>query len=148
MRFWAHDRFTIPLPAGHRFPICEVRAPARARRGGSGSATVCESPRRVVGGRSALVHDAAVPRARARPGRSACARSAALGLPWSPELVERGRRSSQGTVEAARDALRDGVGMNLGGGTHHAGADAGRGYCLFNDVVLAVRVLRAGPAAS
>jgi acetoin utilization deacetylase AcuC-like enzyme len=66
-----------------------------------------------------------------------------LGLPWSPELVERGRRSSWGTVEAARDALRDGYGMNLGGGTHHAGRDAGRGFCLFNDVVLAVRVLRA-----
>src|SRR5690606_11448817 len=64
------------------------------------------------------------------------------GLPWSPQLVERGRRSSQGTVEAARDALRDGVGMNLGGGTHHAFADCGRGYCLFNDVVLAARVLR------
>jgi acetoin utilization deacetylase AcuC-like enzyme len=69
-----------------------------------------------------------------------------LGLPWSPELVERGRRSSQGTVEAARDALRDGHGMNLGGGTHHAFAATGRGYCLFNDVVLAVRTLRAGGA--
>jgi acetoin utilization deacetylase AcuC-like enzyme len=66
-----------------------------------------------------------------------------LGLPWSPELVERGRRSSQGTVEAARDALVDGWGMNLGGGTHHAWAGAGKGYCLFNDVVLATRVLRA-----
>ena len=66
-----------------------------------------------------------------------------LGLPWSPELVERGRRSSQGTVCAARDALTDGWGMNLGGGTHHAGPASGRGFCLFNDVVLATRVLRA-----
>lgn len=65
-----------------------------------------------------------------------------LGLPWSPALVERGRRSSQGTVEAARDALDGGWGMNLGGGTHHAWANAGKGYCLFNDVVLATRVLR------
>jgi acetoin utilization deacetylase AcuC-like enzyme len=66
-----------------------------------------------------------------------------LGLPWSPELVERGRRSSQGTVCAAVDALADGWGMNLGGGTHHAGPASGRGFCLFNDVVLATRVLRA-----
>lgn len=65
-----------------------------------------------------------------------------LGLPWSPQLVERGRRSSQGTVEAARDALAGGWGMNLGGGTHHAGPASGRGFCLFNDVVLATRVLR------
>jgi acetoin utilization deacetylase AcuC-like enzyme len=71
-----------------------------------------------------------------------------LGLPWSPELVERARRSSQGTVEAARDALDSGWGMNLGGGTHHAGPAAGRGYCVFNDVVLAVRVLRRSGAIS
>jgi acetoin utilization deacetylase AcuC-like enzyme len=58
-------------------------------------------------------------------------------------LVERGRRSVQGTVWAARDALARGFGMNLGGGTHHAAAAAGRGYCVFNDVAVAVRVLRA-----
>jgi acetoin utilization deacetylase AcuC-like enzyme len=66
-----------------------------------------------------------------------------LGLPWSPELVERGRRSVAGTVEAARHALRAGLGMNLGGGTHHAGRAFARGYCLFNDVVVALVRLRA-----
>ncbi|MDQ3742410.1 MAG: histone deacetylase, partial [Actinomycetota bacterium] len=64
-----------------------------------------------------------------------------LGLPWSPELVERGRRSVGGTLAAARDALEHGHGMNLGGGTHHASHDAGRGYCLFNDVAVVHRVL-------
>ncbi|MDQ3091449.1 MAG: histone deacetylase, partial [Actinomycetota bacterium] len=53
------------------------------------------------------------------------------------------RRSTQGTVHAARDAMRGGHGMNLGGGTHHAGRAAGRGFCLFNDVVLAIATLRA-----
>ena len=67
----------------------------------------------------------------------------ALGLPWSPELVERGRRSTQGTVHAARDALAHGLGMNLGGGTHHAAYAQGRGYCLFNDVAVAIAALRA-----
>ncbi len=55
----------------------------------------------------------------------------------------RGTLSRVKTVEAARDALRGGWGMNLGGGTHHAGPSSGRGYCLFNDAVLAARELRA-----
>src|ERR671920_1819446 len=67
----------------------------------------------------------------------------ALGLPWSPQLVERGRRSTHGTVRAARDALETGLGMNLGGGTHHAAFAQGRGYCLFNDVAVAIAALRA-----
>ncbi len=66
----------------------------------------------------------------------------ALGLPWSPELVERARRATGATLQAARTALSDGVGLNLGGGTHHAFADAGRGFCVFNDVVTAIRSLR------
>jgi acetoin utilization deacetylase AcuC-like enzyme len=90
----------------------------------------------------ALVHDQGYLE-RVRTGTLGEREQRALGLPWSPELVERGRRSSQGTVEAARDALGGGFGMNLGGGTHHAFAGSGRGFCLFNDVVLAIRVLRA-----
>ena len=72
-----------------------------------------------------------------------------LGLPWSAELVERGRRSVGGTIEAARLALDRGAGMNLGGGTHHAGRAFARGYCLFNDVAVALDACgwRAAPAA-
>jgi acetoin utilization deacetylase AcuC-like enzyme len=66
----------------------------------------------------------------------------ALGLPWSPELVERARRSVGATLEAASAALGDGAGANLGGGTHHAFPNAGRGFCVFNDVVTATRALR------
>jgi acetoin utilization deacetylase AcuC-like enzyme len=68
-----------------------------------------------------------------------------LGLPWSPELRERCLRTVQGTVEAARDALDHGAGINLAGGTHHAFAERGEGFCVFNDVAVAIRVLqRAG----
>ncbi len=67
----------------------------------------------------------------------------ALGLPWSPALVERARRSVGATLEASAAALADGAGANLGGGTHHAFPDVGRGFCLFNDVVAATRALRA-----
>ena len=66
----------------------------------------------------------------------------ALGLPWSPELVERARRSVGATIMAADVALAEGAAANLGGGTHHAFPDAGRGFCVFNDVVTAARVLR------
>ena len=86
----------------------------------------------------ARVHDGEYLR-RVREGQLDRREQRVLGLPWSPELVERGRRSSQGTVEATADALTGGFGVNLGGGTHHAGPAAGRGFCLFNDVVLAIR---------
>jgi acetoin utilization deacetylase AcuC-like enzyme len=66
----------------------------------------------------------------------------ALGLPWSPELVERARRSVGATIAAAEAALEDGVAANVGGGTHHAFAASGRGFCVFNDVVVAARALR------
>ena len=71
----------------------------------------------------------------------------ALGLPWSPELVERAKRSVGATLLAADAALADGVGANVGGGTHHAFPDSGRGFCVFNDVVVAVRALRLRKAA-
>ncbi len=65
-----------------------------------------------------------------------------IGFPWSPEMVERSRRSAGATIAAARAALRDGVAANLAGGTHHAFSDRGEGYCIFNDVAVAARVLQ------
>ncbi len=66
-----------------------------------------------------------------------------LGLPWSPELVRRAFAVLGGTYGAARTALEDGVAANLAGGTHHAFADHGEGYCIFNDHVIVLRRLRA-----
>ncbi len=65
-----------------------------------------------------------------------------IGLPWSEALVERSYRSTGGTCEAARHALRHGIAMNLSGGTHHAFADHGEGFCVFNDVAVAIRTLQ------
>ena len=92
------------------------------------------------------VHDGALV-SRIRRGELTVRESRGLGLPWSPELVERARRAVGGSVEAARFAVAHGLGMNLGGGTHHAGRDFARGYCLFNDVGVALSVLRAEGAA-
>jgi acetoin utilization deacetylase AcuC-like enzyme len=65
-----------------------------------------------------------------------------LGLPWSKALVRRSFLATAGTIGAARAALVRGVGSNLAGGTHHAFADHGEGFCVLNDVAVAVRVLR------
>ncbi len=65
-----------------------------------------------------------------------------IGFPWTPEMVERSRRSTGATIAASRAALTDGFGVNLAGGTHHAHADHGEGFCCFNDAVVACRVLQ------
>lgn len=66
-----------------------------------------------------------------------------IGFPWSCELVERSRRSVGASISAARSALEEGVAANLGGGTHHAFPDHGEGYCVFNDIAVAARVVQA-----
>jgi acetoin utilization deacetylase AcuC-like enzyme len=139
MRFWSHDRHGFPLPAGHRFPLPKYRLLREAvEREGLGTIHASEpAPWDTL----RAVHDADYLH-RVQQGDLTKREERALGLPWSPELVERGRRSTQGTVHAARDAVGTGIGMNLGGGTHHAARAQGRGYCLFNDVAVAIAVLR------
>ena len=65
-----------------------------------------------------------------------------LGFPWSAALVERAYRAAGGTNEAARGALQHGIAMNLAGGTHHAFPSHGEGFCVFNDVAIAIRTLQ------
>ncbi len=138
MRFWSHDRFSFPLPGHHRFPLAKYALlRERVERLGLGVVVASDA---APWSDLARVHSPEY-LARVRSGSLSVREQRGLGLPWSPELVERGRRSAWGTVCAARDALRGGYGMNLGGGTHHASRDAGRGYCVFNDVALAHRVL-------
>jgi len=135
---WSHDRWSIPLPEGHKFPITKY---ALLRERVQDRVTVLESEA-VPWDWLAAVHDDDL-LGRIRDGRLTLREERGLGLPWSEVLVERGRRSVGGTVSAARRALRHGIGMNLGGGTHHAGKDFARGYCLFNDVAVTVAQLRA-----
>ena len=66
-----------------------------------------------------------------------------IGFPWSEGMVERARRSVGATIRAARTAMKEGVAANLAGGTHHAYADKGGGFCVFNDVAVAARLLQA-----
>lgn len=66
-----------------------------------------------------------------------------IGFPWSEQMVSRSRRSTGATIGACRAALSDGAAVNLAGGTHHAYADRGEGFCCFNDAVVAARLMQA-----
>ena len=76
-------------------------------------------------------------------GSLTSAEQRAIGFPWSLEMVERSRRATGATIAACRSALRDGVAVNLAGGTHHAHADHGEGFCIFNDSATAARLMQA-----
>jgi acetoin utilization deacetylase AcuC-like enzyme len=89
----------------------------------------------------ALVHTAGYLQ-QVREGRFSREELLQLELPWSPEVVEGFRLMTGGTLTSARDALGDGVGAHIGGGFHHAFANHGEGFCLFNDVAVAIRVLQ------
>jgi acetoin utilization deacetylase AcuC-like enzyme len=136
---WSHDRWRIPLPDGHKFPIDKY---GRLRQRMEADGVVIHESEPVPWEWLAAVHDEAL-LARIREGEMTLREQRGLGLPWSQVLVERGRRSVGGTLGAADHAFAHGIGMNLGGGTHHAGRDFARGYCLFNDVAVAVARLRA-----
>jgi acetoin utilization deacetylase AcuC-like enzyme len=136
---WTHDRWRFPLAERSRFPI-EKYTLLRERVEAEGVEVRESDP--VPWAWLEAVHDGALID-RIRTGALSVREERGLGLPWSPGLVERGRRSVGGTVEAAVLALERGLGVNLGGGTHHAGRAFARGYCLFNDVVVALARLRA-----
>ena len=142
MRAWSSARFTIDLPPGHRFPIAKygiIRD--RAVACGAFEAADIHEPDRADRWALELVHTRAYVDA-VLQGSMAPPEIRRLGFPWSEQLRERSLRTVQGTVEAARDALELGAGVNLAGGTHHAFADRGEGFCVFNDVAIAIRVLQ------
>ena len=139
MRAFAHDVFTYPLPPGHRFPLGKYRL-VREEAEASPAIQVAEA-RAATDEELALAHEPAYVERISATGLTR-REELALGLPWSPELVERARRSVGATLLAADTALADGTGANLGGGTHHAFAGSARGFCVFNDVVVTVRALR------
>jgi acetoin utilization deacetylase AcuC-like enzyme len=139
---WSSARYTFPLPTGHRFPV-EKYALLRDRVIEEGIV----SPGRMLVPAAAtddelrLVHDVDYIK-RYNEGRLDAAEQRLIGFPWSRELVERSRRAAGGTIAAARHALNHGIAMNLAGGTHHAFADHGEGFCVYNDIAVAIRVLQ------
>ena len=139
---FASDRCEVPLPAKHRFPMRKYRWLREAlveQKILRADQIVDAAP--VSRDALHLVHEPDYVRhlTDGTLGRQAERR---LGFPWSEALVERARASVGATINAAQSALEDGLSGNLAGGTHHAHVDWGSGYCLFNDVAVAVRVLQ------
>ena len=135
------DHFVLPLPEGHRFPMAKYQL-LRERLVIEGviSPDDLVEPEAASRDDLALVHDHGYIDA-VQQGTLPREAQRRIGFPWSPAMVERSKRSVGGTIGAARLALRDGVAVNLAGGTHHAFPDRGEGFCVFNDVAVAARVL-------
>jgi acetoin utilization deacetylase AcuC-like enzyme len=143
MRVFYTDQFRFPLPEGHRFPIDKYGLLRKSIvAAGLVAAEELAVPEPATTLQLLLAHDRSYV-IRVCEGLLTPKEVRRIGLPWSPELVERARRSVGGTIAACRAALNDGWGINLAGGTHHAFRDHGQGYCLFNDVVIAARTMQA-----
>jgi acetoin utilization deacetylase AcuC-like enzyme len=142
MRAYTSDHFVLPLPDGHRFPMSKYGL-LRERVAAELAAEVelAEAPA-ATEGQLALAHEPVYVGA-VLEGLLSPAAQREIGFPWSPRMAERARRSVGATIAAARSALAEGVSANLAGGTHHASADKGSGYCVFNDVAVAARLMQA-----
>jgi acetoin utilization deacetylase AcuC-like enzyme len=146
MKAFYSDHQDFPLPEGHRFPkqkywllrrrVVEagLLSPENLRPAPPAPMTALR-----------MVHDEGYIQRLLR-GELRPQEERRIGLPWSPELIQRARSSVGGTTAACRAALADGVGANLSGGTHHAHADHGAGFCIFNDVAVGARMMQSeGP---
>ena len=139
---WSSSHYTFPLPEGHRFPVAKY-AMLRHRVVAEGlvAGERVRDPRAATDDDLRAVHTAGYVE-RFNTGQLDAAEMRRIGFPWSRELVERSRRAVGGTLDAARHALDHGIAMNLAGGTHHAFADHGEGFCVYNDVAIAIRTLQ------
>jgi len=142
MNVYYSDHYILPLPEGHRFPIEKYRmlrdlllsekiihasdlkeSPLAEPE----LLALAHTPEYIQGMTDGSVETQILKR---------------LGFPWSPGLYDRSRASVGGAVAAMKDALNDGIAGNLAGGTHHSHADRGEGYCVFNDLAVATRLMK------
>jgi acetoin utilization deacetylase AcuC-like enzyme len=137
-----HPGYQVPLPPGHPFPVSKypLLKDLIVAEG-----TLCEAelmtPEPIDLDSLALVHTREYLEKLEGPGLDA-AEQRLLGMPWSDALWQRSRLAAGGTLLAARTALDEGLAANLAGGTHHAFADHGEGFCVLNDVAVSIVKLR------
>ena len=143
MKVFYSDHFVLPLPEGHRFPMLKYSA-LRERVAAS---SICgpgelREPDAVTDEEILRAHNPDY-LSRVVSGTLTEKEMRRIGFPWSGRMVERSRRASGGTVGACLAALEEGFAANLAGGTHHAFAGRGEGYCVFNDSAIAARAVQA-----
>ncbi|MEM9810552.1 MAG: histone deacetylase [Pseudomonadota bacterium] len=141
MRFYSAQDFNLDLPEGHRFPGHKYEKLHRklltdgTLRDEQLVLSPCAEDSDILsvhtGDYLRSLEDGTIdPKAMRR-----------IGFPWSPQIPKRGRRTVGGALAAAREALRTGLSGQLAGGTHHAHADFGSGFCIFNDQAVVATVL-------
>ena len=140
MKAFYSDHFVLPLPEGHRFPMAKY---SMLREGVSQSlhaVQMLEAPA-ATDGELALAHDPHYVQA-VKSGTLSAEAMREIGFPWTPAMAERSVRSAGASIAAARVALQEGIAGNLAGGTHHASANQGGGFCVFNDIAVSAKVLQ------
>jgi acetoin utilization deacetylase AcuC-like enzyme len=138
-----HEGYGIALPTRHPFPMSKYLL-LRDRLMADGLLTARDilEPQPIDIETAGLVHTRAY-LDKLQSSTLSTSEQRRLGLPWSQELWRRSRLAAGGTLQAARAALESGLAGNLAGGTHHAFADHGEGFCVINDVAIAISRLRA-----
>jgi acetoin utilization deacetylase AcuC-like enzyme len=142
MKIYYSDHLLVPLPQGHRFPMPKYALLHQRLREARLPSVELLPAEPATDEQLLLVHHREYLE-KVILGTLSERELRRIGFPWSPELVVRSRYSVGGTICTCRAALQDGYAANLAGGTHHAYPDHGEGYCVFNDVAVAARVLQA-----
>lgn len=141
-RLYYSPYYYADIGEGHVFPIRKFEL-VRDRLMSEGTL----APHEIVGPEPAAVEDLLLVHTedyitRLRSGTLTAKEIRKLGLPWSMSLVRRSLHAISGTINAAKDCLAAGIASNLAGGTHHAYPDRGEGFCVLNDIAVAIRVLK------
>lgn len=141
MQAFYADQFVLPLPDGHRFPMAKYRILRERLREECPEVRMNQAIGATDDELMSVHHPEYVQSITSGSITAKAMRE--IGFPWSQAMGERAHRSVGATVAACRSALREGVAANLAGGTHHAYADKGSGFCVFNDSAVATRLMQA-----
>jgi len=133
------DHYVLPLPTGHRFPMEKYKKLRDLVSQLDG--VQLENAPTATDTQILYAHDASY-LIKVLQGSLSPQEQQEIGFPWSPQMVERSRRSAGATLAASKTALKEGVAANLAGGTHHAYRNKGSGFCVFNDSAIAARAIQ------
>ncbi len=140
MKAFYSDHFVLPLPEGHRFPMAKYSMLRQRVSQELRAVQMLEAPA-ATEGELALAHAPDYVQA-IKAGTLSREALREIGFPWTPAMAERSVRSAGASIAAGRVAMKEGIAGNLAGGTHHASANQGGGFCVFNDIAVTARVLQ------
>ncbi|HVF80964.1 MAG TPA: histone deacetylase, partial [Flavisolibacter sp.] len=136
-----HPVYAHPLPEGHRFPMLKYELiPAQLLYEGTITEENIFTPEPCKEEIILLTHTKPYFDKLIHQALSA-QEQRRIGFPQSPALTQRELIITQGTIECCHHAFKNGIALNVAGGTHHAFADRGEGFCLLNDFAIAAKYL-------